>query len=212
MKEGDVIVINSNVIHRTYSGSDASVTYHCLIIDEQFCKEYGIPASELVFEPKNQNEQIKSAILSIAELMSTASKRELSYQIKLKRELMTVLIELCDSYITGKASKKYRKNIATKCVRTALTYINENYKKTMTLPEIANHSGVSIEHLARAFKRHTGHTVFTYLNIVRCKNAAVLISEGSTVAAAAYSCGFEYASYFTRIYKKLMGKLPSSNK
>ena len=66
--------------------------------------------------------------------------------------------------------------------------------------------------LAKEFRKITGQTVITYLNGYRCRQAAALISDGASVAGAAYECGFESASYFTRLYKTVTGSLPSSLK
>ena len=63
--------------------------------------------------------------------------------------------------------------------------------------------------MSRDFKKYTGNTVFEYINISRCKTAATLIASGMSVSAAANECGFENLSYFSRTYKKYMGKLPS---
>ena len=55
-------------------------------------------------------------------------------------------------------------------------------------------------------------TVIEYVNILRCKEAKRLISEGQSVSEAAIASGFNNLSYFTRTYKKYVGELPSSNK
>jgi AraC-like DNA-binding protein len=38
------------------------------------------------------------------------------------------------------------------------------------------------------------------------------MAEGMSVTEAAFECGFESLSYFSRTYKKIMGVSPSKNK
>jgi AraC-like DNA-binding protein len=59
----------------------------------------------------------------------------------------------------------------------------------------------------------TGKTLVEYINIVRCEHARELLSSGSfNVGESAEQCGFQDISYFSRIYKKYIGILPSEEK
>lgn len=93
-----------------------------------------------------------------------------------------------------------------------LEYLNENYTQSITLDELARLCGITKCHLAREFKRYTGQTVLTYVNSLRCQLAGLCISEGLSVTEAAYKSGFESLSYFSRVYKRLMGVPPSGGK
>lgn len=92
-----------------------------------------------------------------------------------------------------------------------MVYIRQNMKSCLTLEDIAAYVGISKYYFTREFKRITGQTVFEYINVVRCKEAKRLITQGMTVSLAAQTCGFENLSYFTRTYKKCIGELPSNN-
>ena len=83
-------------------------------------------------------------------------------------------------------------------------YINENYTNALSLEHIAEVIGINKSYLSREFKKYAGHTVHTYINMLRCKKAEQCISEGMTVTEAAMECGFENISYFSRTYKNIM--------
>ena len=63
--------------------------------------------------------------------------------------------------------------------------------------------------LCKLFKRITGQTIFETLNAYRCMRAAEYIADGRRVAEAANLCGFENNSFFTKMFKKYIGVLPS---
>jgi AraC-like DNA-binding protein len=97
-------------------------------------------------------------------------------------------------------------------IKRAIVYLGEHYTEDVTLEGIAAYCGVSRFHLAREFKNHTGQTVFEYVNMLRCKRASLLLSEGKSVTETAYACGYESLSYFSRVYRKRMGVSPSNLK
>ena len=97
-------------------------------------------------------------------------------------------------------------------IKKVLEYIAEHYTEPLTLEDVADVCGITKYHLAREFKRFTGLTVITYVNILRCKRAEVCLAEGKTVTEAAVESGFDSISYFSRTYKKLMGVTPSEKK
>ena len=52
-----------------------------------------------------------------------------------------------------------------------------------------------------------------YRNQLRIKHATMLLSDGEyTVAEVAELSGFSSVNYFCRLYKKIVGKTPTTNK
>lgn len=66
-------------------------------------------------------------------------------------------------------------------------------------------------HVPTAFRSY--HTVTgernVIVNAVRCRNANTFILSGLSISEAAYRCGFENMSYFSKTFKKYVGELPS---
>ena len=82
--------------------------------------------------------------------------------------------------------------------------------KKLTIDEIADEVGLSKYHFSREFKKVTGLTIVSYINIVRCRNAEkLLIKNEYSVHDIAVKCGYENDSYFSKTFKKHMGMLPS---
>ena len=64
--------------------------------------------------------------------------------------------------------------------------------------------------LCRIFRQHTGMTIVSYLQELRCAQAAALIQEGTSLRRAAELSGFQDYNYFSRIFKKRTGRSPLS--
>ena len=90
--------------------------------------------------------------------------------------------------------------------------MNKNFREKLTVEQIAEQAGMSKYYFLREFKTVTGITVITFLNILRCNNAQKLIERGETIWLAARKSGFENDSYFTKVFKKTKGILPSEVK
>ena len=205
---GDIFVINSNFLHSIYT--DKRIEYDCLILDRDFCKSNGIPTDNVLFKEKIQDG-------SLSELFNRVKSAYLSSGIcraaKIRCSVLELLIALRAKYtldISSDAPHAIRVQ-NTDRVKRSMVYIRQNMKSCLTLEDIAAYVGISKYYFTREFKRITGQTVFEYINVVRCKEAKRLITQGMTVSLAAQTCGFENLSYFTRTYKKCIGELPSNN-
>ncbi|MBQ8342161.1 MAG: helix-turn-helix transcriptional regulator, partial [Clostridia bacterium] len=99
---------------------------------------------------------------------------------------------------------------ANAAVRTAIGYIRSHYEESLDLDRLASEVGLSKYHFIRKFKEATGQTVVSYINAVRIERAERLLREGQlSVAAVAEACGFPNHSYFSKVFCRLRGMLPS---
>ena len=88
-------------------------------------------------------------------------------------------------------------------------YIRSNFTKKLSLDNIAIYVGISKYHLCREFKTLTGNTIIEFINTLRCTEAKRLIEKGMRVSEAAYTCGFDNLSYFSRTFQHIIGHEPS---
>ena len=97
-------------------------------------------------------------------------------------------------------------------VQEALSYINENLLKELSVEELAEHVYLSKFHFMRLFKAQTGTSVHAYVRQKRLLCAARLIREGSGVQEAAARSGFGDYSAFHRAFKESFGISPGQLK
>ncbi|MBQ9084626.1 MAG: helix-turn-helix transcriptional regulator [Clostridia bacterium] len=208
---GDIIVVNSGVLHRLYS--ESGIDYYYMIVDEVFCKENGIDIERRQFTPLFRSDRVSELLFDAVKTVGCyQEKGDDGFNMrasKARLSVLALLVELCESHSTGTASCQGIAKPSEDYVKRVISYMAEHYSESHSLESLAAICGVNKCHLAREFRRYTGQTVMTYLNTLRCKNAESLIAGGMSVTAAAYECGFGSLSYFSRTYKRLIGSLPS---
>lgn len=93
--------------------------------------------------------------------------------------------------------------------RWILDHIASNYAGNINLDQIAGELGLTKGYICRLFRQHTGTTIINYVNHLRCCRAISLVEGGCSVTQAALQVGFNDYNYFSRVFKKTIGKRPS---
>ena len=210
VQTSDIIVVNSESIHRVYS--DTGISFCFMIIDDSFCRENGIDVSTSYFARIIRDE-------STLALCGVAADRVLEYRqsgaisdaIKAKAAMLELFADLYERHRDNRPHLASVKRSSEAYVKKVISYLSENYTQEVSLPELAKMCGITKYHLAREFKICTGHTVFQYLNEIRCRKAEYCLAKGMSVAETAYECGFESISYFSRTFKRIKGFSPSKS-
>ncbi len=88
-------------------------------------------------------------------------------------------------------------------------YIELHYYDKITLEELAQMVYLSPTYLSRIFREETGVLFSTYLNQVRINKAkALLHHDDLRLTDIALGIGFEDQSYFTKVFKRMVGVTP----
>lgn len=115
-------------------------------------------------------------------------------------ELMSLLIRL-------ERGKQIRIN---PYVTKAKQYIEQNYMHGIKVTDIAKELNLDRSYFSTVFKRQTGISPQQYLSEFRLEQAAkMLVTDGGSVAAAAYLAGYNDIVNFSRMFKKHFGTAPS---
>ena len=89
-------------------------------------------------------------------------------------------------------------------------FLDPDYKVADTIDAL----DYNPDYMRRLFKQEMGRTPSDYLTEKRVENAKKLLACGSTpelsVAEIAFICGFYDSNYFTRVFKKETGVLPTA--
>ena len=204
--QGDLFVVNANVPHN-FCSTDW-MRYYCLIIDNSFFEENGIPISSIHFQKLIRNSAVGSAIQEIVDAFDRYAPDRLCAAADIRYAVLGLIRLLCSAYTVQ--GDKLAQSVSNHRVKEAIAYIRANLASAISLDDISNHVGISKYHLSREFKAFTGMTVIDTVNLIRCTEAKWQIESGTSVSAAAISCGFENLSYFTRTFKKHFHALPSA--
>src|ERR1700748_2646788 len=107
------------------------------------------------------------------------------------------------------AMEQYEKIYLYKRIVNAKLFIDTNFADDIDLDNIADQAHFSKFHFIRLFKSIYGKTPNNYLVKVRIDNAKILLAKGHLVSETSMMIGFDSATTFTALFKKMVGKTPS---
>ncbi len=106
--------------------------------------------------------------------------------------------------------EQYEKIYLYKRIVKAKLFIDDNYGGNIDLDNIADQAHFSKFHFIRLFKSIYGKTPNNYLIKIRMDNAKLLLSKGHSVLGTSLIIGFDSPTSFTGMFKKIVGKTPST--
>lgn len=204
VKAPAVFIVNSGLQHAVTSNT--TVRYNCLIPDLSFCIDNGVPTDNLIFE----NLITDAALLRIFDKIHSeyVSKNEFS-AAGIRSSVLEMLVFVSRNFLL---QRKEGVN-PRESVRLAISYIRAHFKERLSVEKIADEAGLSRYYFQRLFKKETGETPISYINILKCDNAKKMLKSGKySVNEVSTHNGFDNLSYFSKVFKKYTGFLPSEYK
>ncbi|CAI6075674.1 response regulator [Cohnella sp. JJ-181] len=103
---------------------------------------------------------------------------------------------------------KYKKE--KNSIREIESYLRQNYKREVTLQEIAERFYLSREYISRKFRQEFGLTITDYVTQVRIEKAKELLENPHLkVYEIADFVGYQNDKYFIKVFKRAEGVTPS---
>lgn len=221
MQPWDVILVRHHMIHKAII--DRTVPYERIIIylDSSYNRAFN-PDGKLMecfacaerrqyclLRPDEREiEILKDALIRLEESINDT---DFGSEILKETMLSQLMIYLNRSMLRDNQMSKNTPEYSEK-IAPALSYINENISRPISIDELADMCYLSRYHFMRIFKAQTGNTVHNYIVQKRLNLAARLIREGQQVSAAAAECGFSDYSAFHRAFTKTFGVSPGKIK
>ena len=154
----------------------------------------------LLFKLSEEEAKSLSEIACMLDRMGALAERELIFAL-----FMNKLVEMCpDERIEKVGTPSFY-------IQDVLQYVSENFEKELTSDDISRHFAVSRSKLDRDFKKFTGNTVHTFIEVCRINQAkySLQFNDGMSVGEIAAACGFENENYFFPFFKKAVGMTPA---
>ena len=219
--EGDLILIDSNLIHTTRSVSEGDLGHNRIILYvtrdkmQRFDRQY--PELNLV-RYLHQN-------YGIYHLTPEQQSRFMDFYYFFKEETRTLgphyklMVDLNTALLFAHMTRDlHRENqisaaaamdsVHANACRIA-DYLYAHYHEDLSLDQIAEKFSFSKYYISRTFREVTGYTLREYLNLHRIRAAKQLLEETSfPVEEVASRVGYHSSVYFEKIFKKYMGLPP----
>ena len=101
----------------------------------------------------------------------------------------------------------------TSIVSNIVQWINNHYSEDISLQCLSSEFHLSSAYISQLFKNKIGTNYFTYLSKIRLNKAKqLLLTSDLSISEIAEMVGYKDYRSFTRAYKSVMGKQPSSER
>jgi len=98
-------------------------------------------------------------------------------------------------------------------MKKAKDIFDTEYNRQVDLSQISKQLGVSINHLVRLFKQHSGLTPSQYIVKIRVDKATELLNQTDiNILEIAYMTGFKSLSNFYKCFKEQTGHTPNEHR
>lgn len=221
IEAGDIIIVDYDTPHKSVSDDGRLVVLNCLFtsafIDTKFSaiRSFADILRSLNIHTSLSDEfssylYLKPSfvygykILEIYEAMlNEYTKKRTGYITFLRGnllELITLLIRISEE--TG--------NEQIQIVNKIKRYVIENYKKNVSLDDIAANVFLSKQYICKLFKENTNTTIIHFMQQIRIDEAIrLIISTDKKISCIANAVGYSDLKYFNYVFKKVTDKTPS---
>ena len=213
---GDIFIINPYEYHNAYTTTD--IEMYCI----QFSLESVVKSvfSDNLFSINDENfinlirkdvkhyEKIKNALDRV---IYEWTNRQPGWKTATRLCIADLFINLSRYFLrNGDESSMISEHAG---IRRALGYINSNFARPLRLEEVANKAIMNKNYFCAVFKKHVGCTFYTYLNMLRLRQACTLLqATDQSVKEIALNSGFLDISTFNKAFKKEFGMTPTEYK
>ncbi len=215
VEQGDFILFNSEDVHLVRPIADTSCRLLCVNFSFEYIRMFCKSIDSVFFDISKQPE-VKAEIAEILGKMAAVNNTGDDYsslvQISYINRIYYLLLKygMCfrrtsNSMMLPKRDFSYAK--------TAIAYINENYRREIPLDEIAAVVNLSPSYFSKYFKNVTQVSFSEYLANLRLENAINdMLENNVTVSTAAMENGFANVKSFITQCKKIYCCTPAQYK
>jgi len=166
--------------------------------DKEFCVFYR--STE-----KKMDERIKRINNSIGDFLGVSFK--ITHSSRRKAENLK---DWFDRAYVQQYEINIDENSGKALIQKSIEYMQEHFRKSLTLTDISRTIGLSVSYFSYLFKQETGKNYIEYLNEIRLlATMKDLMNTDEKVVVVAQKNGFQNLEYFSRYFKKQTGESPA---
>lgn len=216
------IFINSGFLHMAKPAGDPDSAYLCLdfhpkllrffdssILEQNYVLPYlNLPAFAFVLLDEAESWQ-RCVLKAIQNISRLTDEQPFAYEYECALLLGKIWLKLIRNHSFPDGRVSVRKTQENQRLQTILDYIHTHYEETFTVRDVAAQAALSASECCRFFKKMTGETIFSYVQMFRLsKRIEQLRSTDASVSEIAYNIGFGSSSYFIEVFRKYMHTTP----
>ena len=215
LEEGGFILLNSEDVHLVRPVGESNCSLLSMIFSLEYIKMFRNSVDGILFDLESDKDvkvKINSLLGEIAKSFENKSNYNSLLQIAYVNHIYYLILEHCVCYKRLPVSSGLPKRDFS-YAKTAISYINENYTREITLDEISMIVNLSPSYFSKYFKKVTQISYSEYLANLRLEKAIQDMLENNTsVSAAALRNGFANVKSFITQCKKVYNCTPAQYK
>lgn len=212
LEEGDLILLNSNVVHATNSPTKNHILVIQLPLNFMQKVTENHYNQQYLFKLNSVKEPIREELKScLAKLIVEAQDETTEGRLATKIDVYQLLLILLNNHKQPLDDQKRLKSVENqKKLNEIVNYIKGNYQNALSLTEVATYFNYSRTYFSKFFKKNMGTNFSDYLSLVRLEHAQnLLINSEWTILDIALSSGFNNVRTFFGAFEKYHQMSPS---
>lgn len=221
VQKGDLILINSNVLHKTVGGS--SDLHERILIEfdmsffDNFLINHNDPELLNIFNrdcnilrlDRSERKHVENCFFNVIQESKENLSKDNASITTLKVHFLELLVTINKIYDKTNTIEFVHPSELHKKISEIIAYINLNYMYDIGLDSVAEKFFISTAHLSRSFKKVTGFSFIEYLNNLRIKEAQKLLGETAlSISEIGKKIGYQNSTHFDRVFKSITGSSP----
>ncbi len=215
LDKGEFVLLNSEDVHLARPLEDSSCSLLFVIFSLEYIKQFKSSVDGLLFDIDSVSgikERVGNLLGKISDSYGNNSAYVSMLQIAYVNQIYYLLLEHCVCYRRLPNSSEIPKRDFS-YAKTAISYINENYSREITLDEISSIVNLSPSYFSKYFKKVTQTSFSEYLANLRLEKAIRdMLDNNTSVSAAALKNGFANVKSFITQCKKVYNCTPAQYK
>jgi len=222
---GDILFVNSGMIHTGYSVNDSAVVYDAIVFNPGLLKRrvYDPHSEKLIFpyleglsllpcRVERESVHYEKILAIITAMTEEFERREPGFEVCIKAwlNLLFAAVYRYGGAGLGDIGRHERRTMELERFRKLFDHLEEHFAQRIPVAEAAAIVSMSPHHFCRTFKNITGKTFVEFLNLYRINEAESLLRYTSLpVTEVSLRVGFCNTNYFDRVFKQIKGYPPS---
>ena len=215
---GDLLFINPMELHRPITDPEKPVCERLVLwINKEFleslstsqvslssCFDTSLPNYSHLIRPASAERAVLTA--RMGELVRESYGKDFGSNLSAQGIFLQLMVQL--NRLARGAEGQQEGEQLSPLVESAMQYIGENLSSPLSLEEIAGKLFISKYHLAHAFSREVGVSVYRYIMLRRLMMARQQLAAGESAGQVCRNCGFSEYTSFYRAFKSEYGISP----
>lgn len=219
VRAGDLVFVDRNAVHKTLDSGRPDHDRLVLYISPELFADLAVPSelAEGLKEPFGWDVPIlrlpspasETVERMVGEMVNEMIHPQAGSSWLLRHRTVELLLFAYRIQHLGAVRSADTEPVLHPKTQAVVRYLNDNYQKALTLPEVAEAFRISPHYLSRLFKQTTGFTFSDYLNLLRIKEAQRLLREcDDSITDIAWRSGFSNFSHFGKMFKRTVQLSP----